>query len=86
MEDYFEYVGTSHLVRDGLVKRVKSSIPNEFREGYNLKFKRLNSNWKTLYRVSITLNTTEEKIQDFLEKQKNYCFQLDNFSYKIIER
>ena len=92
MQDYYEYIGTSHLVRDGLVRRVKSSIPNEFHKGYNLKFKKLDpkkrshSYWNTLYRVSITVDTTEEKIQDFLERQKGYHFQLENFSYKIIER
>ena len=41
VEDYYRYVGTSHLVKDGLVQRVKSSIPSEFRDGYNMKFKKL---------------------------------------------
>lgn len=85
MEDYFEYVG-SRGTTSGLVQRVKSSMPSKFRDGYNMKFKKLKNGYYTCYRVSITVDTTEEKIQDFLERQKSYNFKLDNFSYKIVKR
>ena len=84
MQDYYEYVNRSPNC--GLVDRVKSSIPYEFRYGYNKKFKKLKNGYFTDYRVSITVDTKEEKIQDFLERQKSYNFKLDNFSYKIVKR
>ena len=86
LQDYYEYIGTSHLVKDGLVDRVRSSIPYEFRYGYNMKFKKLKNGYYTDYRVSITVDTTIEKIESFLERQKSYNFKLDNFSYKIVKR
>jgi hypothetical protein len=83
VDDYFEYVG-SRGTTSGLVQRVKSSMPSEFRDGYNMKFKKLKNGYYTCYRISITVRKTEKQIQDFLEFQKNYCNKANNFSYKII--
>jgi len=84
VDDYYEYVGTSHRVKDGLLQRVKSSMPSEFRDGYNMKFKKLKNGYYTCYRISITVRKSEKQIQDFLEFQKDHCNKANNFSYKII--
>lgn len=83
VEDYFEYVG-SRGTTSGLVDRVKSSMPSEFRDGYNMKFKKLKNGYYTYYRISITVRKSEKQIQDFLEFQKDHCNKANNFSYKII--
>ena len=82
--DYFEYVGGSTM--SGLVDRVKSSMPSEFRDGYNMKFKKLKNGYYTYYRISITVRKSEKQIQDFLEFQKDHCNKANNFSYKIIKK
>ena len=65
VDDYFKFVCRS--TTSGLVDRVKSSIPYEFRDGYNMKFKKLKNGYYTCYRISITVRKSEKQIQDFLE-------------------
>lgn len=85
-EDFYDYLGTSPSM--SLTKRVLQSIPDEFRKGYNLKFKKLKlpysyHNW---YRVSISVEITEEKLQQVLDWNAKCMHKFRNFSYKVLQQ
>lgn len=83
VEDYFDYVGThpSMSVRD----RMLFSLPEEFKKGYNIKFKKFHS-WHDFYRVHLSLITTEEAIQKVIETYKTTMFICNNITYKEIKK
>lgn len=85
-EDFYDYLGTSPSM--SLTKRVLQSIPDEFKKGYNLKFKKLKlpysyHNW---YRVSISVEITEEKLQQVLDWNAKCMHRFQNFSYKVLQQ
>jgi hypothetical protein len=55
VEDYFDYVGTRPFM--SVKDRMLFSLPEEFRKGYNIKFKKFHS-WHDFYRVHLSLITT----------------------------
>ena len=81
VEDYFDYVGTHPFLsaRD----RMLFSLPEEFKKGYNIKFKKFRS-WRDFYRVHLSLITTEETIQKVIERYKISGFMCNNITYKEI--
>ena len=84
VEDYFDYVGTRSFksVKD----RMLFSLPEKFKKGYNIKFKKFKKfhSGHDFYRVHLSLITTETEIKQVLDWHKNASFRLDNVSYKLI--
>lgn len=85
--DYYNHVGTGYRVSYKSYKqRVKDSLPYQFEKGYNLKFKLVNQWGSIAYRVSITLDTTIENINNIIEYNSKIMFQFSNFSYKPVKQ
>lgn len=86
VEDYYDYVGTNPYY--STLKRVKDSLPYEFRQGYNLKFKMLKkiSHYRKWYRVHITVVTSLETIEKVLKDNQGRMHRFEDLSYKIIHR
>jgi hypothetical protein len=83
VEDYFDYVGTRPFM--SVKDRMLFSLPEEFRKGYNIKFKKFHS-WHDFYRVHLSLITTEEVIQKVIERYKTTGFICNNITYKEIKK
>lgn len=87
VEDYFDYVGTNPSL--SIKDRMLFSLPEEFRNGYNIKFKVVENDvcpWAKHYRVHLSLITTEEIIQKVIEKYKTTGFICNNITYKEIKK
>ena len=87
VEDYFDWVGTNPNLsrRDRMIE----SLPEEFNKGYNIKFKTLKDSvfyWKTVYRVHLSLITTEEEIQNVINRYKSTSFITYKITYKEIKK
>jgi hypothetical protein len=55
-------------IDSSLTEKIKYYLPKEFKSGYNLKFKKLYSfhSWKPNYRIHISLNLDESKLNEIL--------------------
>ena len=87
VEDYFDYVGTNPSL--STKDRMLFSLPEEFRNGYNIKFKVVESNvypWVRHYRVHLSLITTEETIQKVIERYKTTMYKVNKITYKEIKK
>jgi hypothetical protein len=86
VEDFYDYLGTSPSM--SLTKRVLQSMPDEFRDGYNMKFKVVKQGWSyhNWYRIAITVDTTEEKIHKVLDWNSKCMHKFLNFSYKPVQQ
>jgi hypothetical protein len=84
VEDYYDYVGTSPLIR--LTSRVKSSLPSQLQEGYNMKFKVVKEpySWTKWYRVHISADITQESLDRMLSNNELFMHKFKNFSMKPI--
>ena len=87
VEDYFDYVGThpSLSTKD----RMLFSLPEEFRNGYNIKFKIVESSvypWIRHYRVHLSLITDVEVIQKVIERYKTTMYKVNKITYKEIKK
>lgn len=85
VEDFYDYLGTNPSM--SLTKRVLQSMPDEFRDGYNMKFKKVKDSWRyhNWYRVSITVDITEERLQKVLDWNSQCMHKFLNFSCKPIQ-
>ena len=83
VEDYFDYVGTHPFL--SVKDRMLFSLPEEFKKGYNIKFKKFR-NWRDFYRVHLSIITTEEIIQKVINRYKTTGFIVNNITYKEIKK
>ena len=83
VEDYFDYVGTRPFM--SIKDRMLFSLPEEFKKGYNIKFKKYHC-WHDFYRIHLSLITTEEIIQKVIERYKTIGFIYNNITYKEIKK
>lgn len=87
VEDYFDYVGTNPPL--STKDRMLFSLPEEFRNGYNIKFKIVKSNvysWVRHYRVHLSLITDVEVIQKVIERYKTTMYKVNKITYKEIKK
>ncbi len=85
IEDYYDYVGTNP--HKSLKNRALESLPQELREGYNMKFKRIVRpySFHKWYRIHITAKITDKQLEKMLKDNGVFAHQFDNFSYKVIQ-
>ena len=88
VQDYFDYVGTNPFLTTKY--RMLFSLPNEFKDGYNIKFKVIKHprpwGFSKFYRVHLSLITTEEKIQRVIERYNSSMFLCNRITYKEIKK
>ena len=87
VEDYFDYVGTHPFL--STKDRILFSLPEEFRNGYNIKFKIVESSvypWIRHYRVHLSLITDVEVIQKVIERYKTTMYKVNKITYKEIKK
>ena len=87
VEDYFDYVGTNPFLTTK--DRMLFSLPGEFKDGYNIKFKVIKHRmypWHRYYRVHLSLITNEERIQKVINRYKTTGFNCGEITYKEIKR
>lgn len=87
VEDYFDYVGTHPSL--SLKDRMLFSLPEEFKNGYNIKFKVVHNKmhpWYRHYRVHLSLITTEEIIHKVIKRYlTSILYMCNNITYKEIK-
>ena len=82
VEDYFDYVGTNPSL--SIKDRMLFSLPEEFRNGYNIKFKCVHNDlfpWRTYYRIHMSVRMSEQEIKRVFNMNTLY-----NVSYKLITK
>ena len=87
VEDYFDYVGTHPYL--SIKDRMIFSLPEEFKKGYNIKFKQIENcifPWKKMYRVHLSIITTEKIIQEVINRYKTTGFIVNIITYKEIKK
>jgi len=85
IEDYYDYVGTNpHYPKK---KRVRSSLPSQLQDGYNMKFKEVSVGWSShkWYRVHISVNISQENLDRMISYNASIMHSFQNLSYKIIK-
>ena len=84
VEDYYDYVGTRPFY--SIRNRAIDSLPLEFRNDlYNFKFKRIKGRWHKWYRVSFSIDTTQEEIEYVLKENETFMHQFEDMVYKPIK-
>ena len=89
-EDWYDYIGNNTW--DSLRKRAIESMPQQIKYGkfYNFKFKRVISfpyrHWHKFYRVSVSIEMTEEEILYMIKECESFMHHYGNFSYRLISR
>lgn len=93
IEDYYTYVGTDPSY--SLRKRVLESIPQGFKNPYNIKVKKLAPrtsmilgyipNYHTYYRVQFSVDMDESEIVKILSDSARLCRSARHYSYKKIK-
>jgi len=87
VEDYFDYVGTNPSL--SIKDRMLFSLPEEFKNGYNIKFKVIEGDvypWIRHYRVHLSLITDVEIIQKVIERYKTTMYKVNKITYKEIKK
>lgn len=89
-EDWYDYIGSNTWV--SLRKRAIESMLQQIKYGkfYNFKFKRVVSfpyaHWHKFYRVSVSIEMTEEEILYMIKECESFMHHYSNFSYRQISR